>query len=223
MGNRKAATAELLKMIDRLLPGSENATLYKDRLATMTDDDFEAFIGRLETGEEILSLIAPNLSEHKLSLENNLALAKEWKHEFFEQLWLTDPTTGVVYLTPVKYLVVDLPVRRQQQLLFEKMSIPKDNRRVDENTGQPAGDSHGASLSFPEVQTLYAQGIDQSIEELFKFRGGDIKGMQAMNRQVIETGSVSLASLRRVRTVVKSTETLSTLLKAMHLDNNLVK
>jgi len=220
MGNRKEATAELLKWVDKILPGSPNAALYKKRLEAMTDREFEAFIVRLENEEEYVSLIAPNLSSPKLSVERNLKIAEELGHKFFQRLWLTDPATGTEYLTPVPYLVVDLPIRRQQQLLVKKISIPEDNRHVDELTGQPSGPSKGSKVSFPETQVLYAQGMNRSIEELIKFRGGDIKAFQAMNRQIVETGGASMDSIKRTPTRVKSTETLGTFLKAMHLDNN---
>lgn len=222
MGNRQAATAEIIKWVDKLLPGSPNASLYKDALARMTDAQFSAYMDQLESGEATLSLIAPNLSEPKLSVERNLQVAKELGHEFFQRLWLTDAKTGVTYLTPIKYLVVDLPLRRQQQLLIKKISIPEDNRHVDEMTGQPSGPSAGSKLSFPELQVLYAQGMDRTIEELIKFRGGDTKARQALDRQIVETGGASQDAIKKTipHTRVKSTETLGVLLKSMHLDTN---
>lgn len=220
MGNRKAATAELLKWIERLLPGSGNAKIYEDRFKTMSDEEFDAYMSALASGEQVLSLVAPNLAESKLSIERNLQIAKELGHEFFQHLWLTDPVTNVTYRTPKKYLVIDLPLRRQQQLLVKKMSIPDDNRHVDELTGQPTGASAGSKLTFPEVQVLNARGLDRSIEELLKFRGGDVKANQMLTRQIVETGGGSQDAVKRTPTKVKSTVTLGIFLKSMHLDNN---
>lgn len=221
MGNRKAATALILKYIDKILPGSPNTAIYKKRLEAMSDKEFDAFMTRLESGEEVLSIVMPNLDEHKISVENNLKIAEELGHNFFERLWLTDPLTGKTYLTPVKYLVIDLPLRRQVQMLQKKSSVPEDNRHVDELSGQVTGVSKGSKISFPELQVLFAQGLDSTITELIKFRGGDAKAFNAMNRSILETGGASLEALSRVPTKVKSVVTLSTLLKAMHLDNNL--
>ena len=221
MGNRKAATAEIIRLVEKLLPNAGNKEYYEKRLGAMTDEQFDQYMQKLESGQETLSLIAPNLHDVKLTVENNLAIAKEIGHEFFEQLWLTDPTTGRVYLTPQKHLVIALPVRRQQQLLVKKIAIPQHNRSSDDLTGQPTGDSHGSSLSFPELQVMYAQGFDRSIEEFIKFRGGDLKALRAMSLQLIETGSANQDSIKRTPTKVKSTETLSTFLKGMHLANTL--
>lgn len=221
MSNRKAATDEVVKWLDKLLPGSDNGRIYRERLDRLSDQEFDRYMKDLSDGKQVISLVAPNLSEQKLSIERNLEVASELGHDFFQRLWLTDAKTGTTYLTPVKYLVVDLPIRRQQQLLIKKISIPEDNRHVDELTGQPAGPSKGSKLSFPELQVLYAQGLDKSIEELIKFRGGDLKAFQISTRQIIETGGASQEAIKRTPTKVKSTETVSVLLKAMHLDNNL--
>lgn len=221
MGNRKAATAELLRLIDMLLPGSDNAKLWEERLEKLSDTQFDAYMAKLASGEEILSLISPNLSKHKLSIQRNLAIADKLGHKFFQRLWLTDAASGTTYLTPIPYLVVDLPLRRQQQLLQKKIKIPLDTRHIDELTGQPRDESKGSSVTFPEVQVLNAQGLDRSLEEFLKFRGGDEKARQAMERSIVQTGHANQDAIKRTPSRPKSTETLSALLKGMHLDNNL--
>lgn len=223
MGNRKAATAMILKYIEKILPGSPNTAFYTVRLAEMTDKEFDQFMTNLENGTEILTIKTPNLSKQKLSLDRNLAIAKELGHDFFQYLILTDPTTGEVYKTPVKYLVIDVPLRRQVQLLQSKATIPENNKHIDELSGQSTGPSKGSKISFPELQVLFAQGLDATITELIKFRGGDAQAFNAMNRSIIETGGVSIEYLSQFGTKVKSVTTLSTLLKTIHLDNTLDK
>lgn len=221
MSNRKAATAECLKWIDKMVPGGKAVKDMEAVLNSLTDEQFDEYMQKLDSEEEVISLAIPNLGEDRIDLERMLDLGKELDHEFFEQLWLTDAKTGVTYLTPEKYLVVDLPLRRQQQLLSKKISIPENNRHVDEMTGQVTGDSKGASLSLPELQILRSQGLDRPVLEMIKVRGGDLKAFRAANRQIIETGGASIDSLMSAGTKVKSTETLSTLLKGMHIANNL--
>lgn len=223
MGNRKAATDMILRYIDKILPGSPNTEFYRTSLAAMSDKAFGDFIDRLDSGEETLTINVPNLGKYKLDLQRNLAIAKELGHEFFEHLLLTDPTTGQLYQTPVKYLVIDLPLRRQVQLLESKSTIPENNKHIDELSGQSTGPSKGSKISFPELQVLFAQGLDSTITELIKFRGGDSKAFNAMNRSIIDTGTVNLEYLSQFGTKVKSVTTLSVLLKTIHLDNTLDK
>lgn len=221
MAKRKEATAALLSLIEELLPGSQNTALYKERLTAMNDDEFGQLMEDLESGKEILPLIVPNGSKPRLSIERNFALAEKLGHNFFEHLWLTDPATGTTYKTPHRYLIVDLPLRRQAQTLQKKISIPENNQTVDQLTDQPTGPSKGARISFPELQILYAQGLGDSLTELIKYRGGDTKGYNLMNRSIIKEGGVSLKTLSNYNTTVKSTRTLHNYLLGMHLSNNL--
>ena len=223
MSKRKEATEFILKYIDKLLPGSPNRERYAALFSGMSDKQFDTFMKQLESGEVQLSIMNPNLTKHRLDLKRNLKISDELKHDFFQRLVLTDPTTGMTYRTPVKYMVVDLPVRRQVQLLQKKVTIPENNKHIDELSGQSTGASKGSKISFPELQVLFAQDLDHTITELIKFRGGDTKGFNAMNRAIYETGGVSIENLSGTNTKVKSVTTLTTLLKAMHLDNTLDK
>lgn len=218
MTPREKATQELLYFIDKFAPGSDNRDIYERRLNQMTNDEFVEFIARLESGEDVLALFIPNLSKHPLSLKRNLKIAKELDYSLFQYLYLTDPQTGQTYKTPTKHMVVDLPLRRQAQMLYKKMSVPKDNQQVDERSGQRSGDK-GARMSYPELQVNAAKGLDNMVLELIKFRGGDEKAFNAMNRSILETGDASLESIAaREPTTVKSTQTLAVFLKSMHLD-----
>lgn len=220
MANRAAAEKVILEWIDQLDPSGKNTTVYKALFARMSDKQFDEYMRAIESGQDFVSLISENLSDSQVTTDNNLKVAKKMGYEFFHRIWMTDPVTGTVYLTNEKYLVVELPVRRQIQTLVNKISIPEDNRHVDDLTDQPIGASKGSSLSFPEILVLHASGHDQSIIEMIKLRGGDLKAMNAMDRQIAQTGSAKLESILPLGTKVKSTVNLATLLNAMHLANN---
>jgi hypothetical protein len=220
MSARARATEAILSWIDQFVPGGENKALYEKQLNALTDEAFHHYMEQLRDGTATLSLVVPNLSKNRLSVERNFKIAEKLNYSLFQRLWLTDPHTGTTYLTPLPYLVVDLPLRRQAQMLSKKTNIPQRTDTVDVLSGQPVGPSKGGSLSFPELQTLYAQGLERTIEELAKFRGGDEDAYRAMNRSLIESGNASLDRLGK-QSRVKSTETLSAFLKAAHLQNNL--
>lgn len=220
--NRKKVEAFIIKHIDDLLPNSENANAYRERFAQMSDKDFEQFIDRLGNKTEMLVLIAPNLDDGgNLSLERNFAKAEELGHDFFPRIWIDQGNDTPKYLSPIRYLVVDLPLRRQAQLQTKKVSIPEDNKSIDDLTGQPAGKSQGSKISYPEMQLLAAMDLPHATTEFLKYRGGDIKGFNAMNDAIITTGGVSMNTLDKLGTTVRSTQTLHTLLTGMHLSNTL--
>ena len=222
MTPRESATAELLYFIDRFLPGSNNRTIYETRLDAMSDGEFDVYMTKLESGDDVVSLFAPNLSENKLNIQRNFEIARELGHEFFQYLYLTDAQTGQVVKTPVKHLMVVLPLRRQAQMLYSKISVPDHNQAIDERSGQPTGPSKGASISYPELQINAAKGLDNMVLELIKYRGGDTKAFNAMNRSILETGGASLDAINTQSDgAVKATQTLDVMLKAMHINSNL--
>lgn len=222
MSLRKLAEQECLYFIQRLLPGPENVTIYQELFAGMSDTEFDDFMTKLEKGEEILALFKANLVGDKLSLARNLEVGEELGYPLFQHLYLTDQDTGMVRKTPAKYLVGMVPFRRQAQTLESKMSVPDSDNVVDQLTGQATGVSKGSRMSYPEIQVNLSKGLDKMLLELTKFRAGDDKAYSAMNKAIHETGSVSLDSiLATVPSSVKVTESLSVILKAMHIANNL--
>jgi hypothetical protein len=221
-GKRSAAEAVIIKYIEKILPGSENTRIYKDLFAGMSDAEFDKYMCKLEDGSTRLGVITPNFGEVQLNVERNLDLGEELGHNFFERIWIDEGNDIPVYLSTIPYLVVLLPLRRQAQLLIKKVSIPENNKSVDDLTGQPTGASKGSKISYPEIQILAALNLDASLTEMLKYRGGDIKGFDAMNDAISKTGGVSMDNIQHLGTTVKSVSTLSTLLKAMHLDNTLL-
>lgn len=222
-GNRIAAENVIYTYIEKILPGSENVSIYKSLFKAMNDKQFSEFMGKLEDGTSRLAIVAPNFGKYKLTVERNLDLAVEIGHEFFERIWIDDGNDIPPYLSPVKYLIVDLPLRRQAQLLVKKISIPEDNKSVDDFTGQPTGKSKGSTMSYPEIQILASLKLDESLVEMIKYRGGDTKAFDGMNNAISKTGGVSLASIEQLGTTVKSTTTLNVILTAMHIANSLGK
>lgn len=221
MGNRKAFTKIVIENVSKMIPGSDYVKVLEEQLNSLSDEQFEAYVKYLETSGDSVPVVIPNMSETKIDIDRNIALGKELGYEFFQHLVLTDPVSGLTYRTPIKYLVLTLPFRRQQQLLEEKASIPESNRQINDLTGQPTGASKGASLTYPEVQVMRSQEWNNTLTELLKYRGGDTKGFQAMNRAVSQQGGVSLKDLSQTPSSVKSTDTLYYYLMSAHLDNNI--
>jgi len=219
--NRKGAEKFIIEMVEELLPGGPNAEYYRDSVfPNLSDKQFETWMRQLQSGEEIISIVAPNMSKVKLSTKNNIRLAEKLGHEFRERIWLhTD--AGQTYLSNYKYLIIDLPLRRQAQLLEKKISIPENNNTVDNLTGQPTGPSKGSRLSFPEIQILAALNLTETTKELLKYRGGDVHGFDSMNKAIDSTGYVNMSELDKLGTQVTSTRTLKSLLLGMHLISTL--
>ena len=219
--NRATAQGLILKYIDKICEGGPSLGIYKSLFAAMTDKDFDKFMQDLKSGEKFLVIIVPNFSKNRPRTENNLKIAEELGHEFFQNLYIEGTNGLPSYLSPVKYLVVDLPVRRASQSLAKKISVPDNMKVIDTLTGQPTGDSQGAKISYPELQVCAAMGLEKSMVELMKYRGGDVKGHTALRASLSNFGRAYLDNLKQFSSGVESKKLVNTYLTSAMLKSNL--
>ena len=219
MSNRKAVEKEIIKMMDAWVPGSGNKELYISKFKSMSDSDFDKMMLSFKNEEDTLRVVIPNFKKSKITVEHNFKVAKSIGHSFLERCWLTSSETGLEYLTPHEYLVVKLPLRRQSQLLFKKLQVPKNNNAVDSLTGQATGESKGSAITAPESQILMSLGMERTLEETMKIRGGDRASMVAFDKSIIETGIGDADQATASGGIVKSNEALALYLNGLHISN----
>ena len=217
MGNKEKAKSFILQFMKDIDPSGYNYNIYKDLLEEMSDKYFDEYMKGLASSEKSLVVFKPPYKATGISVENNLKIAPKYQVSFFEKL-IYKREDGLEYKTPIDYLIVDLPYRRMSQNLIKKVNIPEHNKSIDELTYQPTGESKGAKISYPELQVLIGMGLEHSIEELIKFRGGDKRGFHAYNAMFMRYGSASLKVLENYASGVESTKTLKSYLLAMHLN-----
>lgn len=229
--SREECIKGLVADIGSLTPGADhNSKMLEAHLNGLSKKDFDAFMLSLlpvkESGlpqQNVIPLYHPMFGEGTLSTANNLVVAKRIGYEFYHRLRLTNPNTGRVHLTPVKHLVGDAPIKRQIQLQSKKESIPKDDKVVDEVTGQVTGASKGSKISFPEAQALGAQNLVSCIQETMNIRGGNPVLKREWERQLMDTGRADMTPLLKLGYKPKSTLTLARLFTGMQLGNNIAK
>lgn len=217
---REGATKKAIELLSMLDGYNDSVKETERMMGNLTDVEFDKYMVALRDGTDYLQYLMPTMGTVNLSSSKNIKVAKKLNIKLFHRLWLTDASTGDTYLTPKEYLVIDIPFRRQQQHLKKKISIPNSNKRVDELTGQVTGSSKGSSLSASEMQILYSQGMNESIRELFKFRGGDETAHRNLMRNIINNNDPSMNNADDGVSRPKSTETIGILLRAAHIDNN---
>ncbi len=221
MGNRKAAEDFILAFMKDVEPTGYNVEQWKKILKSTSDKDFDTYMKNIRDGKQFLVVFRPMYKAKGITVENNLKVAKKYGLEFFERLIFTGDEKNPDHKSSIEYLVIDMPYRRQSQTLDKKISLPDDNRTIDELTYQPTGASKGAKISYPELQVLIGMGLDNSISELIKFRGGDRGGFNAYNGMILRYGSANLKTLNNYATGVESTKTLRSYLTAAHLSTTL--
>jgi len=222
MSKRQAVTKLCLEIIAKMLPNGDNLKLYQKKFEDMDDKQFDAFMADLKAKNTRLVVVMPNGSKEKVDVGRNFEIARSLGREPFEQVWVPATQGTRKYLTPIPYLVMPMPVRRQAQMVSKKISLPEDVNSVDHVTGQPTGKSKGAKVSAPEVKVLASMGLDKTLNELMSIRAGDAGGYRALSTFIERTGYASIEQIEPYRTGVKATQAMSHYLKAAHLSNNLV-
>lgn len=221
MANREAATRLGVKWLKKMDPSGKSAKAWEEMASKLSDEEFEKLIEAMEAKTAFVPLIYENMTGSPITTKRLMAVGEEMGVEFFQPLVTTDGVTGQKFQTPLRYPVLYLPVRRPVQMLSKKWSIPDNNTHLDEMTDQVTGDSKGSALSFPETLILNSQGLNYSIEEFLKQRGGDLEAYAAMERDIAETGETTSPEASETASKAKSVHTLSVLLRGMHLDNTL--
>lgn len=214
---RSEVEAYLYKNLDRLDPTGSNTARYKKMFKAMSDKDFDKFMQQLRDHEQVIYLYVANVLQH-LNMEDMIQHAKDLGVELFERLYIWDKVTDHKYLTPYKYFIGKLPIRRMMQFIDHKLSVAEGDSKVDMLTGQVMGPDKAAGISQVEIQTLYARNFHSVILELLKYRGGDVHAASDYRRELEETGHTSIG--RATPSVARSAVTMDVLLSGMHIESN---
>ena len=229
-GNRKEVTEFIIKHLNKIVPNDKtNGELFREQIEAMSDKEFAVFMeglkpkAELKDGESrsVIPFYLPNLAKGRINIAHMFKLTKELGRTFMHRLIMTDPKTGVEYLTPHEYPCMDIPVRRQAQTGFKKRSIPEVKQQIDDLTGQPTALAKGSRISSPELKFLDSRNLQAVQTELIHVRGGNIKAYREFKRRLMHDGNVTLDELQGYGPV-KSAESLSAFLNAQHLGNNIL-
>lgn len=205
-----------LNLID---PTGDNGRRFSDFVSPMNDKEFAQYIQNLKDRKCHIDIVAPNMKK-PLQLNNVFAAAHKIDCKLFQRVWFYDMTTGKEFLSTEELPVFRLTVRRQEQMLDEKLSVPDKASKIDALTGQVTGDDKAGGFSMPEIQIMYSKGFKNILKEFIKIRGGDVHAFGEFERQLEETGDGSMDQIR-IQSRARSGAVLSAWLEALHLDNNI--
>lgn len=202
--------------------GKPQAMALKGRLEAMSKDELVSFFLDIANKRNYVPLIVPNFTDEDIvDFKNNLDVSNQFGVNFFEPIIIEDRASGITYCTNQKYMVVDLPVRRQVQTGESSISVPGTKVTSDDLTNQPVGDANKSRITTPEISGLNARDMRATLHEFLSVRGGNLTAMNNLDRSIIETGHGSLEVVLADGSRAKVTDSLSTILTSMHIKNNL--
>lgn len=215
---RKKIELHLFSFIGKI-SDEYNVAIYKSRFANMTDEEFTEFMDNLENKKINLAIVQPTGKKNTVTVEKCMKLADEMNVKLLDKVVYKTETP---YMANLETAILRLPIKRTVQILSSKIGVPKDNKTIDSTTGQPVGKSKGAKITLPELQLLDAIGLEKSLVELMKIRGGDQGAYRAYTASLENYGMASQEVINQYSTGVVSSKTLQSIYNSMLLDINLV-
>jgi hypothetical protein len=215
---RKKVESYIYSLMNKLDSSKNTTNIYKNLFKMMSDKQFQSFMEGIRDGDIRLIVILPNM-KNDLKMNDIERIAEEYKVQIFDSLLFTS-STGRKYTTNKKYLILNLPVRRVKQYLFNKISLPESDERVNVLTGQVMPPDKGSKITDIETKILANKDLDTTILELIKLRGGDTKAYQEMKRLIEDNGTVSWDELS-LDSTTKSVVVAGMYLNSLMLEHNL--
>ena len=218
---RKKVEDLIYSIMDKLDPSGFNTQRRKEEFSKMSDKEFHHYMELLRDNKTKIPIEAPNMKV-VLKQRNLIKAAESLGIELFERVKIWDPSTQRYYLTPFKYMIVELPIRRVKQYLMSKISVPESDKVVNPLSGQVTKPDKGSAISNVEAQTYDSKNLLKNLDELWTVRGGNLEAYGAFKASLENTGSCRLSELD-FTTGVRSVVMGQVLLESMHLENNLAE
>ena len=216
---RQKAQDYILKHLSTMDRSGLNTTRMTDFFARMTDAQFDQWMRDLRDNKTKLSLLTPNMKV-TIAIRDLRDTADAIGLPLFERIRIWDNATRRYYMTPEKYLIIELPVRRVKQYLMDKISVPDSDRVTNPTTGQVVKPDKGSAISMTEAQTYDSKGLHRCLDELLIVRGGNLEAYAAFKASLENGGQGSLTELD-YSTGVRSAVVGQVILESMHIENNL--
>lgn len=212
---RKAVEDKIIKYISAI--NESNAKKYKDMFASMDDKAFDGWMRDLRNKDTVLDIEIPNMIE-KVNIDDLIKVSEQLGIELFTRLKLWDVPTQTYYRTTKKYLMLQLPMVAMAQTVDHKLSVPESDSKIDHLSGQVMKPDQANSISQVEVQSLYARGLQSTILELIKYRGGDVSAYAEYKRSAEELGMCMLKA--DSNSITRSVVVLDVFFAGMQLSSN---
>lgn len=222
MTNKRKQVEELIySILDKVDPSGFNTQRRKEEFKKMSDSEFHRYMELLRDNKTKLPIEAPNMKV-VLKQRNLIKAAEALGIELFERVKIWDAATQRYYLTPFKYMIIELPIRRVKQYLMSKISVPESDKIVNPLSGQVTKPDKGSAISNVEAQTYDSKNLLRNLDELWTVRGGNLEAYGAFKASLEMTGSCHMSELD-FTSPVRSAVMGQVLLESMHLANNLAE
>jgi hypothetical protein len=217
---RKAAEDFVFDLMNRQDPSGYNTNYYRKMFEGMDDETFTKWMTQMRDNPHAKLILYTIPLKVEIDVQASLNTAKFLGIEVFERLRIWDPVEQRHVLTPERYIILRMYVRRLKQYLMDGLSVPDSDRRLNPLTNQVVGVDKASAFSYPQAQMIAEKGLNKTLHEIMTIRGGNIEAYAKMKGQIEENGEASTDVIDDT-SGVQSAQTLRTFLEGMHLVTNL--
>lgn len=222
---RKEITDFLVEFYDTIDKKKLNSKKFLEFTKKMTDDQFIAYFTSIVNDNKkhlYIELQAFDNEPDYETLEKAADVVGDNYHHLWDYVCMRHFEDGKEFYTKEKILTGYINIRRVQQIVNHKNSIPTDNNKRDSKTGQVSFESKAARVSDLEQFALICQGNYNILKEMFGPRGGDRVMRDAMEHQIAVSGNTELSTMVDNRLNKTSLMTANTYLTGACLDSNII-
>jgi len=220
MANRKQIEKFIIDEIFKLTKDVNDTHRYTALFKSLSNKEFEELMLKFKNGD-ILNIIVPiDVQKSKISLENNLKLAKAHGEPMVSYTVYGSSDTEPNRMSLNKNLKYILPIRRARQTLDKGVSVSADSKHIDQSTGQVTGTSRSSRISNTEANILDSMELLNATKEFIQYRG-DAETSNLLITSIKKYGVASNEVIDRYAERTRSSETFKVYLNAMHLNIDL--
>ena len=220
MANRKQIEKFIIDEIFKLTKDVNDTHRYTALFKSLSNKEFEELMLKFKNGD-ILNIIVPiDVQKSKISLENNLKLAKAHGEPMVSYTVYGSSDTEPNRMSLNKNLKYILPIRRARQTLDKGVSVSADSKHIDQSTGQVTGTSRSSRISNTEANILDSMELLNTTKEFIQYRG-DAETSNLLITSIKKYGVASNEVIDRYAERTRSSETFKVYLNAMHLNIDL--
>jgi len=197
MGLRKDIESDIYALLDDMDPSGKNTDRMRSFFKTMDDKTFYKHMDEFFDNPDKNFPVAYDAYNNPVNMDFAHKVAKKHNVPIYERIYRpyltgdTEDPPGTVN----EIMVLDVPVKRLKQTMFNKNHASTTARKRDPKTGQMSGEDRTARVTDVETFSLIVQGQYNAAQEFYGPMADDMAAHYEMLRRIQRDGEVELRDL----------------------------
>ncbi len=224
MSLRTNIEKDIFDLYDDMDPSGLNTERMKTFLKKMSDDEFYKYFKKFFSDDTMNFSISYIPYEHGMDMDKIHSIAENQGVEIYEYIYRPDlsgdPNNPIGSVAKIP--VMDIPIKRLQQMLLNKNHTTTSISKRNQETGQATGDDKIARMTDTEAYSMIVQNEYNAAREMYTIRADDMTMKAHAMRQISETGELVLDDIKNDSLNKTTMNTINYYLLGSCLKTNLI-